>query len=62
MVVFEYMELGARVHKETGKSTQTKYYAVLEYNEDGEIAGNMEWFDLGGIFDQLEESTEATEE
>ncbi|MEJ6614087.1 MAG: hypothetical protein QNK64_08080 [Saprospiraceae bacterium] len=50
------------VHKETGKSTQTKYYAVLEYNEDGKIEGNMEWFDLGGIFDQLEESTEATEE
>ena len=52
--------MAERIRKSFG-SCHINEGVVLEYNEDGKIAGNMEWFDLGGIFDQLEESTEAEE-
>ena len=42
-------------HK-SGKETFTKYYSVLEFNEDGKITADLEYFDLGGVFDQLEET------
>ena len=41
-------------HK-SGKQTVTKYYSVLQFNDQGKITADLEWFDLGGIFDQLEE-------
>ena len=40
-------------HKESGSPTETKYYAVIEYDESGKATGTMEWFDLGGVFDQI---------
>ena len=42
-------------HKATGKVFETKYYGVFQFNEEGKIAYDFEWFDLGGIFAQLEE-------
>ena len=42
-------------HKATGKVLETKYYGVFQFNEEGKIAYDLEWFDLGGIFAQLEE-------
>ncbi|MAR26229.1 MAG: hypothetical protein CMC50_02225 [Flavobacteriaceae bacterium] len=42
-------------HK-SGKETVTKYYSVLEFNEDGKITADLEYFDVGGVFDQLEET------
>ena len=42
-------------HK-SGKETITKYYSVLEFNEDGKITADLEYFDVGGVFDQLEET------
>ncbi|MDG2341670.1 MAG: hypothetical protein P8L24_01210 [Cytophagales bacterium] len=41
-------------HK-SGKQTVTKYYCVLQFNEDGKITADLEWFDFGGVFDQLED-------
>ena len=45
-------------HKATGKDTETKYYAVIEYDENNLGKGTMEWFDLGGVFDQVEDEEE----
>ena len=45
-------------HKATGKNTETKYYAVIEYDEDNLGKGTMEWFDLGGVYDQVQEEEE----
>ena len=42
-------------HK-SGKETVTKYYSVLEFNEEGKITADLEYFDVGGVFDQLEET------
>ena len=42
-------------HK-SGIETVTKYYSVLEFNEDGKITADLEYFDVGGVFDQLEEA------
>ena len=42
-------------HK-SGKETVTKYYSVLEFSEDGKITADLEYFDVGGVFDQLEET------
>ena len=39
----------------SGKQTTTKYYSVLEFNDEGKITADLEWFDLGGVFDQLED-------
>ena len=39
----------------TGKQTITKYYSVLEFNEEGKITADLEYFDLGGVWDQLED-------
>ena len=41
-------------HK-SGKQTITKYYSVLEFNEEGKITADLEYFDLGGVWDQLED-------
>ena len=41
-------------HK-SGKQTVTKYYSVMQFNEEGKITADLEYFDLGGIFDQLED-------
>ena len=41
-------------HK-SGKQTTTKYYSVTQFNEEGKITADLEYFDLGGVFDQLEE-------
>lgn len=41
-------------HK-SGKQTTTKYYSVLQFNEDGKVTADLEYFDLGGVFDQLED-------
>ena len=43
------------IHKETGKVLSQKYYAVLQFNDEGKIVVDLEWFDQGGIFDQVEE-------
>ena len=45
-------------HKATGKNTETKYYAVIEYDDDNLGKGTMEWFDLGGVYDQVQEEEE----
>ena len=42
-------------HKASGKVLETKYYGVFQFNEEGKIAYDLEWFDLGGIFAQLQE-------
>ena len=42
-------------HKATGKVLSQKYYAVLQCNDEGKIVADLEWFDQGGIFDQVEE-------
>jgi ketosteroid isomerase-like protein len=42
-------------HKATGKVLSQKYYAVLKFNDEGKIVADLEWFDQGGIFDQIEE-------
>ena len=42
-------------HKATGKVLSQKYYAVLQFNDEGKIIADLEWFDQGGIFDQVEE-------
>ena len=42
-------------HKATGKVLSQKYYAVLQFNDEGKIVADLEWFDQGGIFDQVEE-------
>ena len=41
--------------KETGKPVSVKYYAVSQYNDEGQQTASLEWFDQGGAFDQLEE-------
>ena len=42
----------------SGAQTVTKYYCVLEFNDDGKIVTDLEWFDLGGVFDQIESQME----
>lgn len=42
-------------HKASGKALSQKYYAVLQFNDEGKISADLEWFDQGGIFAQLEE-------
>lgn len=42
-------------HK-SGKQTVTKYYSVLEFDENGKISADLEYFDVGGVFDQIEET------
>ena len=42
----------------SGAKTVTKYYCVLEFNDDGKIVTDLEWFDLGGVFDQIESQME----
>ena len=32
----------------------SKYYSVTQFNDDGKITTALEWFDVGGVFDQLE--------
>ena len=49
-------------HKATGAAKKTKYYAVIEYNDEGKVSGTMEWFYLGGVFDQIEAQTAVSEE
>ena len=49
-------------HKATGAATKTKYYAVMEYNDEGKVSGTMEWCDLGGVFDQIETQTVVPED
>tara|TARA_B100000886_G_scaffold273054_1_gene196987 strand:- start:190 stop:687 length:498 start_codon:yes stop_codon:yes gene_type:complete len=41
-------------HK-SGKQTTTKYYSVTQFNDEGKITADLEYFDLGGVFDQLED-------
>lgn len=41
-------------HK-SGKQTITKYYSVLQFSDDGKVIADLEYFDLGGVFDQLED-------
>ena len=38
----------------SGATTVSKYYSVTEFNDDGKITTALEWFDVGGVFDQLE--------
>ena len=38
----------------SGAETVTKYYSVTQYNDDGKIVTALEWFDVGGVFDQVE--------
>jgi len=42
------------IHKKTKTLVKTKYYAVFMFNDDGKIAENYEWYDYGGVFDQIE--------
>ena len=41
------------IHK-SGAKTVNKYYSVTQYNEDGKIVTALEWFDVSGVFDQVE--------
>jgi hypothetical protein len=43
------------IQKETGKPVSLKYYAVSQYNDEGQQTVALEWFDQGGAFDQVEE-------
>ncbi len=43
-------------HK-SGAKTVSKYYSVTEYDSEGKISAALEWFDVGGVFDQLEAQT-----
>ena len=43
------------IHTTTGKVLSQKYYAVIQFNDEGKIVADLEWFDQGGIFDQVEE-------
>ncbi len=36
----------------SGAQTVSKYYAVLEFNDEGKITADLEWFDVGGVSDQ----------
>ena len=38
----------------SGATTVSKYYSVTQYNDEGKIVTALEWFDVGGVFDQLE--------
>ena len=38
----------------SGATTVSKYYSVTQYNDDGKIITALEWFDVGGVFDQVE--------
>ena len=38
----------------SGATTVSKYYSVTQYNEEGKIITALEWFDVGGVFDQVE--------
>ena len=38
----------------SGATTVSKYYSVTQYNDDGKIVTALEWFDVGGVFDQVE--------
>ena len=38
----------------SGATTVSKYYSVTQFNDDGKIVTALEWFDLGGVFDQDE--------
>ena len=38
----------------SGATTVSKYYSVTQFNDDGKIVTALEWFDLGGVFDQVE--------
>ena len=40
-------------HK-SGAKTVNKYYSVTQYNEEGKIVAALEWFDVSGVFDQVE--------
>mgnify|MGYP006159536983 CR=1 FL=1 len=38
----------------SGATTVSKYYSVTQYNDEGKIITALEWFDVGGVFDQVE--------
>ena len=38
----------------SGAQTISKYYSVTQFNDEGKIITALEWFDLGGVFDQVE--------
>jgi|TARA_B110000263_G_scaffold217893_1_gene204224 ketosteroid isomerase-like protein len=42
----------------SGAQTVSKYYAVLDFNDEGKIVTDLEWFDVGGVFDQVESQME----
>lgn len=42
----------------SGAQTVSKYYAVLEFNDEGKITADLEWFDVGGVSDQVESQME----
>ena len=41
----------------SGAKTKSKYYSVTRFNEEGKVTVGLEWFDVGGIFDQIEAQT-----
>ena len=38
----------------SGAKTKSKYYSVTRFNDEGKVTTALEWFDVGGVFDQLE--------
>ena len=38
----------------SGAKTKSKYYSVTRFNDEGKVTTALEWFDVGGVFDQIE--------
>jgi len=41
------------VHTETGKETFSKWYAIINFNEDGKIVRFNDWFNVDGLQTQV---------
>ena len=41
-------------HTESGKEIGVKFYSTISVNADGQIAAASDYFDVGGIMDQIE--------
>ena len=45
-------------HTETGTEGGNKWYGILTFNEEGKINSFTDWFDAGGVQDQIEKALE----
>ena len=45
-------------HTETGIEGGNKWYGILTFNEEGKINSFTDWFDAGGVQDQIEKALE----